>query len=125
MQETLLRAWTNQDKFASGSNLAAWLVVILRNAHISLIRKRHREQVGLNEGWEDSVTTAANQEDHVALTEVLTALDSLSACDHDILRSILVDCSSHRELALRHDCALGTIRSRLSRARGRLAQMLL
>jgi len=40
----MLRAWTHQDKFQEGTNLSAWLYTILRNTHISYIRKAQREQ---------------------------------------------------------------------------------
>ncbi len=122
VQETLLRAWANRDRFTPGTNLTAWLFTILRNAHISHIRKTRREQVGLDEGWKDNVPVAANQEDHVALAEVLTAMDRLPSTDSAIFTSILVHGSSHLEIAAQSGCALGTVRSRLFRARQHLTR---
>ena len=43
VQETLLKAWQNLDKFEEGTNLRAWLFTILRNSYFSELRKRRRE----------------------------------------------------------------------------------
>ena len=124
VQETLMRAWAHRDRFAEGTNLGAWLHTILRNTHISHIRKASREQVGLDEGWEDRLSCPANQIDHLALAEVAAAMELLPAADRDILRALGVEGRPHEEIALADGCALGTVRSRLSRARGRLRDAL-
>ena len=125
MQETLLRAWASRDRFTEGTNLGAWLFTILRNTHISHIRKRRREQVGLDEEWANSIGVPANQEDHVALGEVMTAIDGLTSCDRHIIMAATIEERSHMDIAISCGCALGTVRSRLSRARRRLGEALL
>ena len=74
VQETMLRAWKHQDKFQEGTNLSAWLYTILRNTHISYVRKAQREQVGLDEGWEQTMATPATQEHHLSLVNVADAI---------------------------------------------------
>lgn len=124
VQETMLRAWKHREHFVAGTNLRAWLFTILRNAHISYLRKARREQIGLDEGWENAIATPATQDHHWALVELTEALDDMTACDRDILVQVGLNGHSHKEIADRSDCALGTVRSRLSRARGRLRKLL-
>lgn len=124
MQETLARAWAHRDRFTHGTNLGAWLHTILRNTHISHIRKAGREQVGLAEGWEDRLSTPATQFDHLALVEVADAMALLSPADRAILIALGVEGRPHEEIALETGCAMGTVRSRLSRARLRLRTVL-
>lgn len=125
VQETLLRAWASRDRFAEGTNLGAWLFTILRNTHISHIRKRSREQVGFDKEWANSIGVPSNQEDHVALREVMTAMDGLASWDRDIIVAATIEERSHMDIAISCGCALGTVRSRLSRARRRLADAVL
>lgn len=124
VQETMLRAWTHQDKFQEGTNLSAWLYTILRNTHISYIRKAQREQVGLDEGWEQSMATPASQEHHLALVNISDALATMPADQREVLLSAGVEGRAHEDIARESGCALGTVRSRLSRARSRLHEIL-
>jgi len=124
VQETMLRAWAHRDKFQEGTNLSAWLYTILRNTHISFLRKSQREQVGLEEGWEQSMATPASQQDHLDLMEVAKAIGAMPADQRDVLISAGVEGRPHSEIAAQTGCALGTVRSRLSRARVRLNAML-
>ena len=124
VQETMLRAWTHQDKFQAGTNLSAWLYTILRNTHISYIRKAQREQVGLDEGWEQSLSTPASQEHHLALVDVSAAMDTMAVDQRDVLLAAGVEGRPHEDIARESGCALGTVRSRLSRARSRLHELL-
>jgi len=125
VQETLLRAWTSRDRFTEGTNLGAWLFTIMRNTHISHIRKRRREQVGLDDEWANSIGVAATQEDHVFLVEVMAAMDGLAPRDREIIVDATIEDRGHRDIAIGYGCELGTVRSRLSRARRRLGDALL
>lgn len=124
VQETMLRAWTHRDKFQEGTNLSAWLYTILRNTHISYLRKAQREQVGLEEGWEQTMASPASQEHHLALVDVAEAIASMPSDQRAVLISAGVEGRPHADIALEDGCALGTVRSRLSRARARLHDML-
>lgn len=121
VQETLMRALTNREKFTPGTNIGAWLITILRNTHLNHIRKHKREQVGLNEGWENTQSSPASQEDHLTLVEVSNAMDALSSDHRDVLMSAAVDGRSYEEVAKLCNCPVGTVRSRLSRARSSLS----
>lgn len=124
VQETMLRAWKHQDKFQEGTNLSAWLYTILRNTHISYIRKAQREQVGLDDGWEQTMATPARQEHHVSLLDVAEAIDTMALDQRDVLIAAGVEGRAHEDIARESGCALGTVRSRLSRARTRLHDIL-
>ena len=100
VQETLIRAWAHRDRFAQGTNMGAWLHTILRNTHISHIRKSSREQIGLAEGWEDRLTTPATQIDHLALVEVAAAMKLLPEDDRGILIALGVEGRAHEDIAL-------------------------
>lgn len=124
VQETMLRAWKHQDKFKKGTNLSAWLYTILRNTHISYVRKAQREQVGLDEGWEKTMATPARQEHHVFLVDVAEAMSSMAVDQREVLIGAGVEGRAHDDIARESGCALGTVRSRLSRARSRLHDIL-
>ncbi len=120
VQETLIRAWAHRDRFAEGTNMGAWLHTILRNTHISHIRKASREQVGIDPEWEARLSCPSNQEVHIALVEVAEAMESLSESDRQALLVLGAEGRPHKEFARAAGCALGTVRSRLSRARRHL-----
>jgi RNA polymerase sigma-70 factor (ECF subfamily) len=124
VQETLLRAWTHRDKFTPGTNLSAWLYTILRNTHISYVRKAQRERVGLDEGWEQTMPSLASQDHHVALLDLVEAMDTMPEEQREVLISAGLEGRPHAEIARETGCALGTVRSRLSRARVRLHELL-
>jgi len=124
VQETMARALINRDKFKHGTNIGAWLVTILRNTHLNQIRKSKREQVGMDEEWEASLSAPATQEHHIALIEVDRALNKLSAEHKDVLLTAGLDGESYKAVAERCDCPVGTVRSRLSRARRKLHETL-
>ena len=117
VQETLMRAWANRSSFVEGTNIGAWLFTILRNVHISHMRKASRERVGLDEGWDQLLSTPPRQEDHLALAEVMSAIERLPEFERTVLVSLGIEGRAHEELAREWGCALGTVRSRLSRAR--------
>lgn len=117
VQETLMRAWASRGSYVEGTNIGAWLFTILRNAHISHLRKASRERVGLDEGWEQLLSTPPPQEEHLALVEVMSAIELLPEFERTVLVSLGIEGRAHEELAREWGCALGTVRSRLSRAR--------
>ena len=70
------------------------------------------------------LTTPATQEEYFALVEVAAAMELLPAADRAILIALGVEDRAHEDLALESGCAMGTVRSRLSRARARLRDVL-
>ena len=124
VQETLLRALANIDSFQPGSNLPAWLFTILRNLFRSEYRKRRREVEDADGSYADTLKTQPEQTSHVEFKEFTTALNKLPEDQREAL--ILVGASgfSYEEAAEICGCAVGTIKSRVNRARTRLANLL-
>jgi RNA polymerase sigma-70 factor (ECF subfamily) len=124
VQEALLRAWGNLDSFEPGTNMSAWLFTILRNVFRSEYRKRRREVEDADGTYADSLTSLPNQTASLEMDEFRKALDHLPPDQREAL--ILVGASgfSYEEAAHICGCAVGTIKSRVNRARTRLAELL-
>lgn len=124
VQETLLRALANIHSFQPGTNLSAWLFTILRNLFRSEYRKRKREVEDTDGGFADSLKSYPEQIGRVEFQEFRTALAQLPPEQREAL--ILVGASgfSYEEAADICECAVGTIKSRVNRARSRLAKLL-
>jgi RNA polymerase sigma-70 factor, ECF subfamily len=124
VQETLLRAWANISSFEPGTNMSAWLFTILRNLFRSEYRKRRREVPDSDGTYADTLKTQPEQNSRVEFEEFRTALNKLPADQREAL--ILVGASgfSYEEAAEICGCAVGTIKSRVNRARTRLAELM-
>ena len=124
VQETLLRALAHIDSFQPGTNMPAWLFTILRNLFRSEYRKRRREVEDADGSYAESLTSLPNQTSHIEMGEFRKALNLLPADQRESL--ILVGASgfSYEEAAQICGCAVGTIKSRVNRARSRLAEVL-
>jgi RNA polymerase sigma-70 factor (ECF subfamily) len=124
VQETLLRALANIDSFQPGSNMPAWLFTILRNLFRSEYRKRRREVEDADGSYAQSLKSQPEQSGHIEFQEFRQALGKLPPDQREAL--ILVGASgfSYEEAADICGCAVGTIKSRVNRARARLADML-
>ena len=124
VQETLLRAMANIDSFQPGTNMSAWLFTILRNLFRSEYRKRRREVEDTDGSYAESLKSHPEQHGRVEFEEFRTALAKLPPDQREAL--ILVGASgfSYEEAAQICECAVGTIKSRVNRARSRLAQLL-
>lgn len=124
VQETIVKAWTNIDKFQVGTNLRAWLFTILRNTFYSLRRKRRRE-VPDPDGVHASLLSEKPAHDGaLAFTDFLRAFDKMTAEHREVL--ILVGASgfSYEEAADLMGVKVGTVKSRANRARARLCELL-
>jgi len=124
VQETLLRAIANIDSFQPGTNMSAWLFTILRNLFRSEYRKRRREVEDADGSYADSLKSHPEQGSRLEFNEFKTALSKLPPDQREAL--ILVGASgfSYEEAAGICECAVGTIKSRVNRARNRLADLL-
>jgi RNA polymerase sigma-70 factor (ECF subfamily) len=124
VQETLLRAWANRKSFEPGTNMSAWLFTILRNLFRSEYRKRRREVEDSDGSYADSLVSLPEQSSHLEVQEFRKALTALPPEQREAL--ILVGASgySYEEAAQICSCAIGTIKSRVNRARSRLAEIL-
>ncbi|MGD9846727.1 MAG: sigma-70 family RNA polymerase sigma factor, partial [Variibacter sp.] len=124
VQETMLRALANIHSFQPGTNMSAWLFTILRNLFRSEYRKRRREVEDTDGSYADSLKSHPEQVGRVEFEEFRVALGKLPPDQREAL--ILVGASgfSYEEAAEICGCAVGTIKSRVNRARGRLAELM-
>jgi RNA polymerase sigma-70 factor (ECF subfamily) len=124
VQETLVRALANIDSFQPGTNMPAWMFTILRNLFRSEYRKRRREVEDPDGSYAEGLKTQPEQPSHVEFLEFQKALAKLPDDQREAL--ILVGASgfSYEEAAKICGCAVGTIKSRVNRARIRLARLL-
>jgi RNA polymerase sigma-70 factor (ECF subfamily) len=121
VQETLTKAWTHRDRFQPGTNLRAWLFTILRNAWYTTAAKRRREVADEDGKHAARLTTEGSQEWTVELSALRHALDDLPPEHREAIVLVGAAGLSYEEAAEVAGCALGTIKSRVNRARNRLA----
>ncbi len=124
VQETLLKAWTNIDRFEPGTNLHAWLFTILRNQFHTEHRKRQREVEDPEGNYAAQLLTMPEQPGRIALTELEAALDRLPPEQREALVLVGVEGLAYDEVAKICATQVGTVKSRVNRARNKLAEML-
>lgn len=119
-QDAMLKAWNARERFKQGTNLKAWTFTILRNQFYSIKRRSWRSTSLEPEVAEQTIMSNADPEQSVHLNELRRGLDMLKDDQREAL--ILVGASglSYEEAAEICDCAVGTIKSRVSRARANL-----
>lgn len=120
VQETLLKALSNMDKFDPGTNLRAWLFTILRNTYYTEIRKRRRENDGMSALAQQDLNMGPSQEWSATLGSLKEALALLPDDQREALVLVGAAGLSYEEAADVCGCALGTIKSRVNRARAKL-----
>jgi len=124
VQETLMRAWAHIDSFEAGTNMAAWLFTILRNAFNSEYRKL-RHEVADGEGtYAATLKSLPEQNSRMQFDELRAALRRLPIDQSEALVLIGALGFSYEEVAEICGCAVGTIKSRVNRARRKLAEIM-
>ncbi len=124
VQDTLLKAWAHRDKFQIGTNLKAWLFTILRNTYFSDIRKRRRELQDVDGQAAAQLMSPPEQNGHLDLDDFRRALTILSADQREALLLVGAEGYSYEEAAQISGCAVGTVKSRVNRARVQLSRIL-
>lgn len=121
VQDCLVRAIENIEKWKPGTSLRAWLFVILRNLFLNH-KRRHKLERNLFASSDvvPETSTPSPQEDSLALKETEAALRVLSAKHREVLLLVTVEGLSYEETATKMDVSLGTVKSRVSRARSAL-----
>ncbi len=124
VQDTIVKAWSNFDKFQAGTNMRAWLFTILRNTFYSEKRKRRREVPDPDGIHSATLFEKPAHDGRLAMADFRQAFDRLSPEHREVL--ILVGASgfSYEEAAEMTGVAVGTVKSRANRARQRLCDML-
>ena len=117
VQETMVRAWAARTRFQPGTNFRAWLFRILRNLFLS-DRRRGGHSVSWNpELDDDRLVTPADQESGVMLADLDAALDSITPGQAEALVLVAQEGLSYEEAAAQLGVPMGTVRSRVFRAR--------
>ena len=124
VQDALMKAWAAQERFEPGTSMRAWTFVILRNAYLTDMR-RNRFRGEYDEGVAERILTApAGQEEPVHLADMHRALLTLPPERREALLLVGAGGFSYEEAANICGCAVGTIKSRVGRARSALNTML-
>lgn len=124
VQDTLLKAWGHADSFTEGTSIRAWLFTILRNTYYSLYRKRGREVQDTDGVYSERVGVAPAQDGAIDLADFRTALAKLPEEQREVLIMVGASGLSYEETAEICGVAVGTVKSRVNRARTRLAELL-
>jgi RNA polymerase sigma-70 factor (ECF subfamily) len=124
MQDTVLKAWTNMDKFQPGTNMRAWLFTILRNNYYSSRRKLNREVADIDNAFSDTLSVKPDHDGRLQMMDFKVAFEQLADEHREAL--ILVGASgfSYDDAAQMCGVATGTMKSRVNRARAKLTEML-
>jgi RNA polymerase sigma-70 factor (ECF subfamily) len=124
VQETLMRAIANIARFQPGTNMQAWLFTILRNLFHSEYRKRRREVEDADGKYAATLAVQPAQTAHLDFEDMQRALTRLPADQREALLLVGASGFSYEQAADICGCAVGTIKSRVNRARNRLAELL-
>jgi RNA polymerase sigma-70 factor (ECF subfamily) len=124
VQETLVKAWDKHYSFHLGTNLKAWLFTILRNEFYSQMRKRGREVQDSDGVMTERLAVHPSQHGKLDLADFREALEKLPEDQREAIILIGASGFSYEEAAEICGCAVGTIKSRVSRARTRLQDIL-
>lgn len=124
VQDTLLKAWEKQDLLREMDRLKAWAMTIMRNEFYGQCRKGKFIVEDADGHWADTLVSEAEQESVVDLRDLADALTKIGARQREALVLIFVNELSYEEAAKVADCPVGTMKSRVHRARIELAEEL-
>ncbi len=119
-----MKAWAKFHTFQEGTNLRAWLFTILRNEFYSQVRKKGREVEDADGAYAARLASQPAQGGHMDLKDFSHALSQLPDDQREALVLVGASGFSYEEASEICQCAVGTIKSRVSRARTRLAELL-
>lgn len=124
VQDTIVKAWTNIEKFEAGTNLRAWLFTILRNTFYSNRRKVKREVADVDGIFAGGLAEKPAHDGRLQMEDFKRAFAQLPDEQRETL--ILVGASgfSYEEAAEMCGVAIGTIKSRANRGRKHLAELM-
>jgi RNA polymerase sigma-70 factor (ECF subfamily) len=124
VQEALVKAWNHLSSFQEGTNLKAWLFTILRNAYFSELRKTKREVADSDGQLAARLSVPPEQQGHLDLIDLNRALAKLPPDQREALILVGAEGFSYEDAATISACAVGTVKSRVNRARTRLAELM-
>jgi RNA polymerase sigma-70 factor (ECF subfamily) len=124
VQDTVVKAWTNIDKFQPGTNMRAWLFTILRNTFYSDRRRAKREVSDVDGMLSGRIATKPDHDGRLAMEDFRTAFEQLPDEQREVLILVGAQGFSYEDAAETCGCAVGTVKSRANRGRKRLAELL-
>jgi RNA polymerase sigma-70 factor (ECF subfamily) len=124
VQDTLIKAWTHRDRFEVGTNLRAWLFTILRTTYYTAAVRRRREVRDETGKYAATLATGPTQDWSLAMRALQAALAQLPDEHREALILVGAAGLTYEEAAEVCGCALGTIKSRVNRARARLLRIM-
>ncbi len=124
MQDAVLKAWTNMDKFERGTNMRAWLFTILRNNYYSSRRKLNREVADIDNVFSDTLSVKPDHDGRLQMMDFKDAFEKLADEHREALVLVGASGFSYDDAAEMCGVATGTMKSRVNRARAKLTEML-
>jgi RNA polymerase sigma factor (sigma-70 family) len=123
-QETMLKAWAARDRFRAGTSFRAWTFTILRHHYFGLLRRERFSGVYDEAAAERILNCKGDQEARLEAIDVLRAMECLSATQREVLILMAIGTMTYEEIAQVCGVAVGTIKSRIARARAALSALL-
>jgi len=123
-QEAMMKAWDARASFEMGTNMKAWTFIILRNQFYSEKRRSWRQSQLDQEAAERTLVAIDDPAAPVALDELRLGLAMLPAEQREALVLVGAGGFAYEEAAEVCGCAVGTVKSRVSRARRALMGIL-
>ena len=124
VHDTVVKALAGRQSFQTGTNLAAWLFRIQRNEFISGLR-RLRPTVPVDTTVAESLSHPPHQESGLVMREFMSAFQKLAQSQREALLLAVIEGQSYDVIAAHTGVSVGTVKSRISRARARLEHMML
>lgn len=116
VQDSICNALTSRETFIPGTNFNAWITTVVRNRFIAGLRRR-RDTVDIDDVPEEFAAVLPDQEHRLVARDLALAFDRLPRDMAHALTAIAVDGNTYEELSQSIGCAVGTVKSRVFRAR--------
>ncbi len=124
VQDALVKAWSKIDTFEAGTNMRAWLFTILRNTYYSHHRKARREVADVDGVLSEAMAQKPDHDGRLQMRDFNAAFDMLNDEQREALVLVGAAGFSYEEAAETCGVAVGTVKSRVNRARSRLAELM-
>ena len=124
VHDTVVKALTGRHSFEPGTNLSAWVFRIQRNEFISGLR-RMRPTVPVDTAIAESLSHQPHQESRLVMREFMSAFGKLAPTQREALLLAVLEGQSYEVIAAHTGVSVGTVKSRISRARDMLERLLL